>query len=126
MASLQTYDRGSVFLDNQLLVECVSFTVKADPKLNPISTMNKGFSGVSPGAEMTEVEITEALPRAGFDYAALQRLQSVDVVEFVCFLGAQKLKCKGYISGLDLASGVDKGAEVKFNFIGSPLEASDF
>lgn len=125
MSALQIYERGSVFFANQLLVECVSFTVKADPKLNPISTMQKGFAGVSPGAEMTEVEVTEALPRAGFDYDALRAIQGVEVVDFVCFLGAKKLASKGFISGLDLTSGVDKGAEVKFNFMGSPLEATD-
>jgi len=126
MASLQIYDRGAVFFDGKLLVECVSFTVKSDPKLNPINTMQKGFAGVSPGAEQTDIEVTEALPRAGFDYDALAALQGNDVVEFVCYLGSKKLKCKGFISGLDMATGVDKGAEVKFNFMGSPLESSAF
>ena len=73
---------------------------------------------------MTEVEVTEALPRAGFDYDALKAIQDIELVEFVCYLGGKKLMTKGFITGLDMASGVEKGAEVKFNFIAGPVKDS--
>lgn len=125
MSSLQLYDRGTVFFDGQMLVESTSVSVDVDPALNEIHTMQRGFSGVSPGSEKVRIDVNEALPRAGVDYDALSQLQGVEVVDFVLFVGAKKFKTKGFISNLKMNLGVDRAAEYSFSFIGSPLEQSD-
>ena len=124
MSSLQTYERGALFLGGALLVESQSISVDVDPKLNEINTMQKGFAGVSPGSEMTKVDISEALPRAGVDYDALSAIQGVEIVELVLFAASKKWKVKGYINSLKMSLGVDKAAEYSFTFIGGPLETS--
>lgn len=122
--AFQIYERGAFFFDGQLLVELVSYSVDVQTGMNEVNTLSKGFAGMSPGSEKTMVEVTEALPRAGFDFAALSKAQGLDVVEFVCFLGGEKLKCKGFITGLKISGGADKAAEISFNFTGGPLEST--
>jgi hypothetical protein len=125
MSALQIYERGALFADGQLLVECQSITVNLDPKLNEINTMQKGFAGVSPGSEMCTIDVAEALPRIGFDYDAISAMQGIDIVEMVLFAGAKKLKFKGFINKVGLNLGADRAAEFSFGLIAAPVETSD-
>ena len=125
MSSLQIYERGALFADGQLLIECQTITVNLDPKLNEINTMQKGFAGVSPGSEMTTIDVAEAMPRAGVDYDAISRMQGVDVVEMVLFAAAKKYKTKGFISKVGINLGADRAAEFSFSLIAGPIESSD-
>lgn len=124
MSSLQIYERGALFAGGALLVESQSISVDVDPGLNEIKTMQRGFAGVSPGSEMTKIDVSEALPRAGVDYDALSAIQGVEIVEMVLFAAAKKWKCKGFINSLKMSLGADKAAEYSFTFIGGPLEIS--
>jgi hypothetical protein len=126
MASLQTYDRGAFFLDGQLLIESQSVSVTVDPKLNEVTTTQKGFAGVSPGAEMTSIDVASALPRSGVEYDALLVIQGVEIVEALLFVGAAKYKAKGYINNLKIETGTDRAASYSFTMICGPMEKSDF
>lgn len=125
MSSLQIYERGALFTDDQLLMECQSISVTFDPKLNEINTMQKGFAGVSPGSEMVSIDVSEALPRAGVDYDAITAMQGVEIVSMVLFAGAKKFKTKGFINNVKMSLGTDRAAEYSFTFIGAPIEQSD-
>ena len=125
MSALQIYERGAVFADGQLLVECQTITVNLDPKLNPINTMQKGFAGVSPGSEESNIDISEAIPRAGFDFAAISKMRGVEIVELVIFAGAKKLKFKGFITKVSLNFGADRASENSFSLLAAPVEESD-
>lgn len=125
MSSLQLYERGALFADGALLVECQTITVNHDPKLNVINTMQKGFAGVSPGSEESTIDVAEALPRAGVDYDAISAMQGVEIVEMVLFAGAKKLKYKGFITKVGMSLGADRAAEFSFSLIASPVESSD-
>jgi hypothetical protein len=124
MASLQTYERGALFVDNKLLVECQSIDVDLDPKLNEIMTQQKGFAGVSPGSETTKISVKEAFPRAGTDIDAISVMQGVEIVEIVLFAGSKKHKAKGYISSIKMGFGADRAAEFAFDMICGPIEVS--
>lgn len=126
MASLQTYEKGALFADGQLLVETTNFSVSIDSKAQEINTMQKGFAGMSPGSEMTQVEVTSALPRAGVDYDSLTKLQGLKVVEMVLFAGAKKWSTKGYVTNMQMQFGADRASEVSFTFKGGPIETSGF
>jgi hypothetical protein len=124
MSSLNTYEKGALFCNGALLVEVLNFSVDIDAQLNPIHTMQKGFAGVSPGSEMTKIEVNSAVPRSGLEFDVLSKLQGVEVVEMVFFAHAKKAKVKGYISNLKQNYGADKSAELSFSFLGGPVEES--
>ena len=126
MASLQTYEKGALFADGQLLAEVINFSVSIDSKAQEINTMQKGFAGMSPGSEMTQIEVTSAIPRAGVEYESLAKLQGLKVVEMVLFAGAKKSSTKGYITNVQMQFGADRASEVSFTFKGSPIEQTSF
>ena len=125
MSALQLYERGALFADGALLVECQNITVNHDPKLNVINTMQKGFAGVSPGSEEATIDVSSALPRAGVDYDAISAMQGVEIVEMVLFAAAKKFKYKGFITKVGMALGADRAAEFSFSMIAAPVESSD-
>lgn len=125
MSSLQIYERGALFANGALLMECQGITVNHDPKLNAINTMQRGFAGVSPGSEEATIDVTEALPRSGVDYDAISAMQGVEIVEMVLFAGAKKLKYKGFITKVGMTLGADRAAEYSFSMMAAPVEQSD-
>lgn len=121
MSELQIYDRGSLFFEHILQAECQTFSVDNDPQLSEINTM-KGFAGMSPGPKKVKIDVSSAIPRPGVEYDALQAMEDVAIVEFVCFLGGKKLKSKGFITNVKISSGADKAAEYSFSYIGTALK----
>lgn len=125
MSALQLYERGALFADGQLLVECQTITVNHDPKLNVINTMQKGFAGVSPDSEEATIDVASAMPRAGVEYDAIAAMQGIEIVEMVLFAAAKKYKYKGFITKVGASLGADRSAEFSFSLIAAPVEVSD-
>lgn len=126
MSSLQIYDRGVFFLNGQLLVESQSVSVTVDPALNEVMTSQKGFAGVSPGAEKTTLDVSAAIPRVGLEVDVLKFIRAVDVVEVILFLGSAKYKGKGFVNNLKMDTGTDRAAGYSFTMVCGPLEKTDF
>lgn len=122
--ALQAYEKGALFKDGALLAETTDFNLEHDPQLQPIFTQQKGFSGMSPGAEVTRISVNSAVPRVGFEIDYLTPLQGVVVVEMTLFGHGQKTTCKGYITNVKQQYGVNQAASVSFDFIGEPVNAS--
>lgn len=122
--ALQLYEKAAVFVDQMLLSESTSVSIDTDPKLNLIETMQKGFSGASPGAEMTTISIESVVPRAGFEIDYLSKVQGVQVVEITVFAHAKKTTCQGFITKVSQKYGVNQAASVSFEFAGEPVNES--
>lgn len=122
--ALQVYEKAAVLIEGQLLSESTTVSVDSDPKLNEIYTMQKGFAGVSPGAEVTTIEVENTVPRIGFEYDYLASLQGVKVVEVTIFAHAKKTTCKGFLTKVSQKYGVNQAATVSFSFIGEPVNES--
>ena len=123
MSALQLYERGALFADGQLLVECQTITVNHDPKLNVINTMQKGFAGVSPGSEEATIDVASAMPRAGVEYDAIAAMQDIEIVEMVLFAAAKLQVTRASYQGR-ASLGADRSAEFSFSLIAAPVEVS--
>lgn len=113
-----------MFVDGILLSESTTVSVESDPQLQPIFTQQKGFAGVSPGAEQTKISVDSAVPRAGFEVDYLKRAQGVSVVELTFFAHSQKNTTRGFITSVKQSYGVSQAASVSFEFLGEPLATS--
>jgi hypothetical protein len=122
--ALQHYEKCAFFIDGQLMSESTSVSVDSDPKLNAIETMQKGFSGVSPGSEMTQISVESAVPRIGFEYDFVGTMQAQAVVEFTFFAHGKKSTTKGFISKVGQKYGVNQAAAVSFEAMCEPLAES--
>ena len=51
-----------------------------------------------PGSEESNIDISEAIPRAGFDFAAISKMRGVEIVEMVIFAGGGRLRFRDFIT----------------------------
>lgn len=122
--ALQKFEKGAVFIDGVLVAMATSCSLDHDPKLNPIETMQLGFAGVSPGSEMTTLELASAVPVAGMEIDFLDKMQSIKVVEVTLFAHSQKTTFKGFVSKCSQKYGTNQAAEFSITMIGAPVKTS--
>ena len=122
--ALQKYEKGALFVDSVLVAEATNVSLDHDPKLNAIETMQKGFAGASPGAEMTNVEFANAVPVAGLEIDFLSKMQGVKVVEVTLFAHGKKTTMKGFVSKCSQKYGVNQAAEFSVSMICAPADES--
>lgn len=118
------YDSAAIFLDSNSLAELESFDVTHVSGASNIVTMVKGLSGISPGAKMTQVTGKSAIPRAGIEYAYIEKLQGDIEVELVYFRGGKKVACKGYITECKETFSASAPSTFDFTFVGKPAKES--
>jgi hypothetical protein len=122
--ALQTYTEFYAFIDGKLLAEAVTVTVDHKNNAQPVHTIAKGFSGMSPGANETSVKVSNVHPRAGAEFNAVESLQNLTLHDFVFFRGSKKVKCKGYVTDVSEGGGVNKEATYDFTAMCGPVEES--
>lgn len=122
MADLQLYTLLYVTLDHKILVEETSITVNRDTGSQPVKTVAKGYSGESPGAGMTEIDVTNVVPQAGFEFDAGKKMAALEPVEMgVIGPGGKQLTVKGFIIGDSFKHSTGSESAYDFKFRG-PLE----
>lgn len=124
--ALQTYDRGAIFAAGVMLAECTGFSVSHDSGNSPNLTMQKGFAGMTPGAQQTSISIESAAPRAGYDIDYLDKLANTEVVEVVYYGHGKKHVVNGYITKVDEKYGVGQASSASIEFMGGPVATSTF
>ena len=112
------------FADGQMFAESQSVDVEHDPQMQPVYTQQKGFAGMTPGAEVTKFTVDSAVPASGYEYDYLDKLQNVTVVEATLFAASKKLTVKGYITNLKKKFAWNNPATVTFDFMGGPAKES--
>lgn len=123
MAS-ELYTQGLIFADGILLAEAPDFEVSFNTNNQPVVTMAKGFSGVTPGAGQTDVTINEAIPRAGFEIDFYKRAKDRSAVKITGWRGAKKMQLEGFIMSISEKHGVNQNASATITLAcGEPTEA---
>lgn len=119
MANNQLYALLYCTVDGQLLTEEASITVNRSTGSQPVHTVPKGYAGESPGSAMTEVDVTNAVPAAGFEIDAGPRIQGLIQAEIgVLGPGGTTLKAKGFIISDTLRHSVNNEANYDFKWRG--------
>ena len=70
MSNAQLYTIMLGVLNGTLLAEEQEIDFKRTANAVQVDTVLKGFAGLSPGAPMLEVDITNAMPQGGFEFDA--------------------------------------------------------
>jgi hypothetical protein len=122
--AIKTYTEYFAFVDGKILAEAVTVSVNHKNNAQPVHTIVNGFAGMSPGANETEVKVSNVHPRVGAEFNAVTALQKLSVHEFLFFRGGKKLSCKGYVTGVDESGGVNKEATYDFTAMCGPVEES--
>lgn len=120
MGNSQLYSLAYVTVENALLTEEASCTVRRSANAQMVNTVAKGFAGVSPGAPMVQIDVKNAVPAADFELNAGQFIETLQAVEVgVIGPGGKQLKAKGFILEDTFQHSVNSEATYDFTFHGS-------
>lgn len=118
MADLQLYTKASIYKDGSLLSEEADLTVKRMTGAQVAKTVAKGFAGLSPGAPMIQISVTNAVPATDFEYNPGSNMANLDVVEITVFAAGRTLTSKGFITDDNFSHAVETPSKLSFEFTG--------
>lgn len=119
-ANVQLYTLLYVTVANALLIEHGQLSLKRVGGGQIVGTVAKGFAGISPGMSTCQIEVTSAVPAAGFEYDAGDVIQGYIPVEMgVVGPGGKTGKATGFIMEDDLKGALDQPSSYSFNFVGN-------
>ncbi len=120
MANQQRYTLAFVTVGGRLLTEHADMSMTRNSNATPQRTVAKGLAGFSPGPEDCEIDVTNAVPAADFEYDPGEDIQELNVVEIgVVGPGGLTAVSKGCILSDTFSHGVGKEASLSFKFMGS-------
>lgn len=120
--ALAAYAIGEIYINGQQAMQEASMTFSRKTNSQAVLTVALGYSGESPGAPMCEVNVTSAVPSAGFEIdpgafmgntggGAQSALQPV---KFALFVAGKKLQFNGFITEDDFSHAVNSEAKLSF------------
>lgn len=116
----QLYTLLYVLANGRLLTEEASVEVKRMTGSQAVTTVAKGYAGESPGANMIELDIENAVPAADFEFDAGAYMEAMEVVEIaIVGPGGKQLTCKGFIIEDSLKHGTNAESKYSFKFRGN-------
>lgn len=119
MSSPQVYSLLYVTRNNALLSEEGSITINRASNSQPVNTVPKGYAGESPGAPMTEFQVTNAVPASGMEFDAGANIEGLIPAEMGAIRSdGKQLKVKGFIISDSIKHSVNSEVAYDFNFRG--------
>lgn len=112
--ALQLYTLGEVYVNGAKLAEEAQMSISRKTNSQAVLTVARGYSGESPGAAMTDISITNAVPAAAFELNPGSFMGQLKVVEFTCFAAGQTLSFKGFIIEDNFSHAVNSEAKLEF------------
>lgn len=121
-SATQLYTNATVYVDGSLLSEAASVQVERDSNSQLVNTIARGFAGVSPGAAITKISVSNAVPAADFELNPGKFLLANKEVEVTVFAGGRTLTSKGFIMSDSFQYSTGSSSELSFQFTGGPSD----
>jgi hypothetical protein len=118
--NLQIYAVVYITIENALITQEASATLRYQTGSQPVLTTPLGYAGESPGAAMCEMEIESAVPFAAVEYDPTRVIGGLIPVEIGYLIGGKTLKSKGFIYEVDYRHAVNQEAKQSLRFRGRP------
>jgi hypothetical protein len=119
-SNIQSYALLFVTADGPLLAQEQHVTVTRSTNSQPVRTVALGYAGESPGAAMLEFDVTSAVPAAGQEFDAGNKMLTLTPTQlFLVGPAGKELKGVVMIYSDVLAHGVDKQVEYSFKARGA-------
>lgn len=124
MANLQQYAKATLHWNGSALAEEASVTIKRASNAQIVKTVLKGFAGMSQGAPMVNVSISNAVPSAGFEMDPGDFIMNNLIGQLTIILGdySLQLTANGYITDDNFSHAVDTASKLDFEFVTGPIK----
>ena len=120
--STQQYANVEVYADGGKFLESTSVKLTRDAKGQIIETLGRGFAGISPGAKMLSIGISNAVPAASMEYDAGTKMGRYEPVELTLFAAGKTLPSKGFWMSDDFSGAVNSPSGLELSFVGEWAE----
>ena len=117
--NLAIYALAYVTIENALLTQEGSVSLRRTTGSQAVLTVPNGYSGESPGAAMCEMEIESAIPFAAVEYDPTKVMQGLIPVEVGMILAGKTYKSKGFIHEDDYRHAVNQESKQTLRFRGT-------
>lgn len=118
MANLQNYSLAYVTVNGSLLTEHASMDITRSTGSQAVMTVAKGYAGESPGASTVEIDITNAVPSADFEFNPGPFMKALQPVEIGIIVASKTLVAKGFIISDAIKHSVNSESTLSFKFRG--------
>jgi hypothetical protein len=119
MANNQLYSLLYVIADGVLLTEEVSISQKRQTGSQPVVTVVKGYAGESPGANMCEIEVKNAIPASGLERDFGAAMASLAQVELgIVGPGGRIARVKGFVISDSITHSANTEGAYEFSWRG--------
>lgn len=116
---LGLYSLLFVTVKGKLLTEAGSIQVERNLNASDVTTLAKGWAGVSPGAGVTDIQISNAVPSADFELDAGKHMSTYEPAEIgVLGPGGKQLTVDCFILSDSLSSSVNNPTQLQFTLRG--------
>lgn len=123
MANLQIYSLLYVTVDGALLTEHANINITRSTGSQAVLTVAKGYAGESPGAATLEIDVTNAIPAADFEFDPGKFMKTLKVVEMgIVGPGGKVLQGKGFIISDSIKHSVNSESTLDFKWRGGFAE----
>ena len=112
---LQTYATSVVYVNNSILMEEASVSIKRDAGSKPLITLHRGYAGDIPGAEVIDITVESNIPADGIEFDPGQFMIGSRSVEFNILIGKEVLAFEGTIYSDNFSHAVNSNASLSFN-----------
>lgn len=116
--STELYTLAEVYWNSRKLCEEASVRVSRDSKAQPVSTVHRGFAGMSPGAKDITISVDNAVPSADFELDPGRHIRDLEPGEIMIVAAGRTLTSKGFITKDDFSHAVNSEAKLSFDFMG--------
>lgn len=117
--ALQLYTLMYVTVNGRLLTEEASADFSRSSNSQAVTTVAKGYAGESPGAPMSEVDVTNAVPAAGFEFDAGDSIEGLIPVEIGILAAGKQAVIPGFIISDSIKHSVNSESNYNFKLRGS-------
>jgi hypothetical protein len=116
MANNQLYADAFVAVDGAVLLEHVSVNISRSTGSQAVFTVAKGYAGESKGAPTIEIDVTNAVPTADFEFNAGSAMKALREKEITVFVAGRKIVASGFIISDSFKHSVNSESTYDFKF----------
>lgn len=93
----QLYTLIYALVNSSLLSEEASVSLSRETGSSPAKTVAKGYAGETPGAPMSELQVSNMVPAAGMEFDAGDNMLTMTPIEMGLLSHGKQLTFKGFI-----------------------------
>lgn len=114
----ENYTLALVYVDDALLAQEASVSLRRASGSSPVETTALGYAGESPGSPMCEIDISNAVPSSDFELDPGPFIATLKRCKVTIFAAGRKYSSRGQITEDNFQHATNSQSKLEFKFRG--------